>query len=106
MIVVNQSKNVERGMEMLKALEIFMGIFFNAAIFAEMTSIIGSIGNNSVKSRFITLTFATGFLLAVIYQCVKGANIIALILFALGFMISYASFIFTFPEKGKRREKY
>ena len=74
---------------MVNTLKIVMGIFLNAAALSEI----------------VTLTLAVGFLLGVITECVRNNNMTALILFALGFMLSYAAFILTVPEKRKLSEK-
>ena len=37
-------------------------------------------------------------------KCLEKCSIAAIILYALGFMLAYTVFLFTFPEKRKRNE--
>lgn len=90
---------------MVNTLEIVMGIFLNAATLSEIVSVISGSPETLRQKRFVTLTLAVGFLLGVITECVRNNNMTALILFALGFMLSYAAFILTVPEKRKLSEK-
>lgn len=90
---------------MVNALEIVMGIFFNAAAVSEIASVISRSSEDLKQKRFFTVTLAIGFLLGVVTECVRNDNMLALILFALGFMLSYAAFILTVPEKRKTRER-
>lgn len=90
---------------MVNTLEIVMGIFLNAAALSEIVSVISGSPEALRQKRFVALTLAVGFLLGVITECVRNSNMPALILFALGFMLSYAAFILTIPEKRKLREK-
>ncbi len=89
----------------VNTLEIVMGIFLNAAALSEIVSVISGSPETLRQKRFVTLTLAVGFLLGVITECVRNNNMTALILFALGFMLSYAAFILTVPEKRKLSEK-
>ncbi len=90
---------------MVNTLEIVMGIFLNAAALSEIVSVISGLPETLRQKRFVTLTLAVGFLLGVITECVRNNNMTVLILFALGFMLSYAAFILTVPEKRKLSEK-
>ena len=90
---------------MVNTLEIVMGIFLNAAALSEIVSVISDSPETLRQKRFVSLTLAVGFLLGVITECVRNNNMTALILFALGFMLSYAAFILTVPEKRKLSEK-
>lgn len=90
---------------MVNTLDIVMGIFLNAAALSEIVSVISGSPETLRQKRFVTLTLAVGFLLGVITECVRNNNMTVLILFALGFMLSYAAFILTVPEKRKLSEK-
>lgn len=90
---------------MVNTLKIVMGIFLNAAALSEIVSVLSGSPETLRQKRFVTLTLAVGFLLGVITECVRNNNMTALILFALGFMLSYAAFILTVPEKRKLSEK-
>ena len=78
--------------------EIFMVILFGAAMFILILRLAHSMEEKNVKARMICITMGLGFLAggAAVYSAGSYAF---LPLFALGFMLSYTAFLFTFSQK-------
>ncbi len=84
--------------------EIVMGVMFDIAMHLLVLRLAKQEEQDRGKCRFISITFGIGFLLGIIAKCLAGGDYIVLALFALGFMLSYTAFLFTFPEKEKHNE--
>lgn len=53
------------------------------------------------SSRLISVMFAFGFALQIAAECVSGGSYAVAVLSALGFMLAYASFVFSLAGRGK-----
>ena len=71
-----------------------------SALFGFLT--LGLYANQNAAGLAMAI-FGAGLALAVI-RCAVDGHYAAMILFALGFMLSYASFVFALPEKRKTHE--
>lgn len=86
-------------------LEIIMGVLLDAAMFILVINLLKARDGEKKKYRLLSVTFAVGFVFGITSKkCFVGGNYAVIILFALGFMLAYTAFIFTFPEKRKRHE--
>lgn len=85
-------------------IEAIMGVMFDAAMVLLIMRLLGAEKEEKKKYRFISAVFAVGFLLGTISKCLSGGSPLTLILFALGFMLSYTAFVFTFPGKRNQNE--
>lgn len=52
--------------------------------------------------RFSATAMALGFLIGTVGKRLLDENYPVMLLFALGFMLSYTAFVFTFPQRSKR----
>lgn len=85
-------------------IEAIMGIMFDAAMVLLIMRLLGAEKEEKKKHRFISAVFVVGFLLGTASKCLSGGSPLTLILFALGFMLSYTAFVFTFPGKRNQNE--
>lgn len=88
---------------MEQMLEVWMGIFWDAALLWLTLRTARRAGRGNGNVRLTALTFGMGSAIAAVC-CALGGLYAAMIVFALGFMLSYASFVFTLPEKRKAHE--
>ncbi len=86
-------------------IEAIMGVMFDAAMVLLIMRLLGAAEKEEKKKyRFISAVFVVGFLLGTASKCLSGGSPLTLILFALGFMLSYTAFVFTFPGKRNQNE--
>lgn len=85
-------------------LEILTGVLLDAAMLVLVLHLLKAPEEEKRGCRPAALTFAVGFALGTTAQCLAGESPAAVILCALGFMLAYTAFLFTFPEKRKRHE--
>ena len=86
---------------MEQLLEGWMGIFWDVALLWLALRTARRAGQENRNVRLTALIFGAGLALAVI-RCAVDRHYAAMILFALGFMLFYASFVL--PEKRKTHE--
>ena len=89
-------------MELL--LEIVMCISLDAAMSVLLLNVFREENATKKKYRLVSGTYAIGFLCGALAQMLFGGSIIVMVLFALGFMLAYTSFVFTVPEGRKHDE--
>ena len=80
-------------------LEIFTEIMFDAAVIIMIFKIVYNIKNDNLTERFTAITMGFGFLIYCILKVLSGGTRAAFILAALGFMLSYTAFVFTFSRE-------
>lgn len=80
-------------------LEIFTEIMFDAAVIIMIFKIVHNIKNDNLTERFTAITMGFGFLIYCILKVWSGGTGAAFILAALGFMLSYTAFVFTFSRE-------
>ncbi len=80
-------------------LEIFTEIMFDAAVIIMIFKIVHNIKNDNLTERFTAITMGFGFLIYCILKVLSGGTGAAFILAALGFMLSYTAFVFTFSRE-------
>lgn len=85
-------------------IEAIMGVMFDAAMVLLIMRLLVAEKEEKKKYRFISAVFVVGFLLGTASKCLSGGSPLTLILFALGFMLSYTAFVFTFPGKRNQNE--
>ena len=86
--------------------EVLMSILLDAAALMLVLRLLRLEGEEKKKYRLLSVTFSLGFLFGVIEKCASGGSYAVMLLFALGFMLSYEAFIFTFPEKRKQNVRH
>ena len=85
-------------------LETVMGILLDAAMLVLILHLIKASDCEKKGYRLVSGTCAAAFALGVADRCVAGNVDAVMILYALGFMLAYTAFVFTFPGKRKRNE--
>ena len=80
-------------------LEIFTEIMFDAAVIIMIFKIVHNIKNDNLTERFTAITMGFGFLIYCILKVLSGGTGAAFIFAALGFMLSYTAFVFTFSRE-------
>ena len=80
-----------------------MGIFWYIALLGRTLRTVRRAGERDESVHFPALTFGVGSALGVAFCALSGLTA-PMIAFALGFMLSYAAFVFTLPEKRKAHE--
>ena len=93
-------------MKMEQVLELGMVILLDAATFILLLNLLKNLNleEHVCRLRLVSGTFAIGFALGVAAKFFDGGSCAAMILYALGFMLAYTAFVFTFPEKRKCHE--
>lgn len=89
---------------MKSVLEIIMVAMLDSAMLILLLNTLKRPCTEKKNSRFVSVAFAVGFALGIVGKCLEKCSIAAIILYALGFMLAYTVFLFTFPEKRKRNE--
>lgn len=84
--------------------EIVMIVFLDAAMLFLICTVFKADETKRKSYRFLSGTLAMGFLCGVVAQIIFGRNVAMMILMYLGFILSYSSFVFTFPERGQLDE--
>lgn len=95
----------KEGFIMKPILEIAMSAAFDIAMLFLILKSAGSAGGDKALYRFMSATFGIGFLTGIISICLLGGSYTVLTLDALGFMLSYTAFVFTFSGKKKHDER-
>lgn len=85
--------------------EIITDIMLDLSMFVLVAGILRGGHGRNTEYRIISATFAIGFLVSLIGKYIAGGGCAAAVLCALGFMLAYAAFVFTFPEGSKDSEK-
>lgn len=85
--------------------EIIMDVLLDAATLFLVLHLIKIADCEKKSYRLVSGTFAVGFAFGVAAECIAKDSAAAVILYALGFMLAYTAFVFTFPEKRKHNEK-
>ena len=80
---------------------LWMGIFWDIALLRLTLRTVRRAGERNESVQFTALTFGMGSALGVAFCALSG---LTAPMFALGFMLSYAAFVFTLPEKRKAHE--
>ncbi len=80
-------------------LEIITEILFDAGMFALAFSIAKSIAAPHKSERAVSAAMGAGFLICCVSQVVTHGSYAVFILAALGFMLSYTSFLLTFSRE-------
>ena len=88
---------------MEQVLMLWMGIFWDIALLRLTLRTVRRAGERNESVQFSALTFGMGSALGVAFCALSGLTA-PMIAFALGFMLSYAAFVFTLPEKRKAHE--
>ncbi len=88
---------------MEQVLMLWMGIFWDIALLGLTLRTVRRAGERNENVQFTALTFGMGSALSVAFCALSGLTA-PMIAFALGFMLSYASFVLTLPEKRKAHE--
>ena len=86
-------------------LEIAMSAAFDIAMLFLILKSADSAGGDKALYRFMSATFGIGFLTGIISICLLGGSYTVLTLDALGFMLSYTAFVFTFSGKKNHDER-
>ena len=81
-----------------------MSAAFDIAMLYLILKSAGSDGGDKAVCRLISAAFGVGFLTGIISVCLFGGSYTVLVLDALGFMLSYTAFVFTFTGKKKHNE--
>ena len=89
-------------MELL--LEILMGVLLDAAMLLLVLHLMKATNAERKHYCFLSGTFTAGFLCGIAASYLAGSGYIVLTLFAIGFMLSYTAFVFSFPVKRKHHE--
>lgn len=89
---------------MEKWLESLMAVSLDAAVLSLILCLVRDAGARGIRTRLTAAAFGIGFLLGVVSNVLMDGSRLVLMLFALGFMLSYTAFVFTFPEARKRHE--
>lgn len=88
---------------MKSTLEILMTIMFDAGIFALLLGFVSGKLTDRKILRVISAAMGVGFVFAEAGKIAAGGNTAVFILCALGFMLSYALFVFSVPS-GKKKD--
>lgn len=88
---------------MKSTLEILMTIMFDAGVFALLLGFISGKLTDRKTLRVISAAMGVGFVFAEAGKIAAGGNTAVFILCALGFMLSYALFVFSIPS-GKKKD--
>ncbi len=88
---------------MAEFLEAIMVAALDAAVFSLLWYLAPHAEAHTVRARLTTIVFGIGFLLGLVSNVLAGGSRPVLILFALGFMLSYTAFLFTIPGKSEKR---
>lgn len=89
---------------MKSVLEIIMAALLDSAMLILLLSTLKKPCAEKKDNRFVSVAFAAGFALGVVGKYLEKGSIAAMVLYALGFMLAYTVFLFTFPEKRRRNE--
>lgn len=89
---------------MANCFETAMCVMLDTAVFFIMLNVIKNNGKNETFGRLAALNFGTGFLTGLAAKFISGGSAVIICLYALGFMLSYAAFVFSVPEKRKRND--
>lgn len=90
---------------MQSVLEIIMNVFLDAAMLFLVLHLLKTQDCKKKNYRLASGTFAVGFALGAVAKCFSKGNPSSIIMYALGFMLAYTAFVFTFPEKRKHNEE-
>ncbi len=80
-------------------LEMIIGILLDIAMLLFILNIVHKINSRNTTERFTALTMGVGFLIYCISRAIAGESYALLIPGALGFMLSYTAFLFTFSQE-------
>ncbi len=84
--------------------EVLMSVMLDAAMIVLILKLIKMPGEKRKNYRVLSGTFAAGFIFGIAAKCLFAQSHLVTILFAVGFILAYTAFVFTFPEKGQKHE--
>lgn len=79
--------------------EIFTDIMLDLAMLAMVLNLVVKKAHGDIAERFVTAGMGLGFLVCCISKGLSGSGYMLLTLTALGFMLSYTAFVFTFSRE-------
>lgn len=88
---------------MAEFFEAIMVASLDAAVFSMLLYLAPNVEAHTARARLTTIVFGIGFLLGLVSNVLAGGSHPVLILFALGFMLSYTAFLFTLSGKSEKR---
>lgn len=84
--------------------EVLMSVMLDAAMIVLVVQLIKMPAEKRKNYRLLSGTFAAGFVFGIAAKCLFCKNNFVAILFAVGFILAYTAFVFTFPEKRRQHE--
>lgn len=84
---------------MATVFNILMAVMVDAATFVLVLKLATDASARNGWMRFASATMALGFVCACVGEFLAGINVALLILSFLGFMLSYAAFVFSIPRR-------
>ena len=94
--MIKKSIGQKEGFYMIFAFEVIMGIVLDLAMLIMVFNLAYKRAHGSSVERITALCMGLGFLIYCISKIVSGSGYAMFTIAALGFMLSYTAFIFTF----------